>query len=48
MDLPDASIQVLLGFAFVLVLASESLRGRLFPLTWLPRRASPSGVAQAA
>ena len=27
--LPDASVQVLLGFAFVLILAMESLRGRL-------------------
>lgn len=29
LDLPDASVQVLQGFAFVLILASESLRGRL-------------------
>ena len=29
MDLPDASVLVLQGFAFVLILASEALRGRL-------------------
>jgi simple sugar transport system permease protein len=29
MGLPDASVQVLLGFAFVLILAMESLRGRI-------------------
>lgn len=38
MGLPDASVQVLLGFAFVLILASESLRGRLLPFRLLPRR----------
>lgn len=37
MGLPDASVQLLLGFAFVLILASEALRGRLFPL--MPERA---------
>jgi general nucleoside transport system permease protein len=37
MGLPDASVQVLLGFAFVLILAAEALRGRLLPLqSWLP------------
>jgi general nucleoside transport system permease protein len=30
MGLPDASVMVLLGFAFLLILASEALRGRLF------------------
>jgi ABC-type uncharacterized transport system permease subunit len=30
MDLPDASVLVLQGFAFLLILASEALRGRLF------------------
>ena len=30
MGLPDASVQVLLGFAFVIMLASESARGRWF------------------
>jgi simple sugar transport system permease protein len=29
MGLPDASVQVLMGFCFVLILASEALRGRL-------------------
>jgi simple sugar transport system permease protein len=32
LDLPDASVLVLQGFAFVLILASEALRGRLFQL----------------
>lgn len=43
MGLPDASVQVLLGFAFVLILAAEAARGRLLPLTWLrlPQRADP-------
>lgn len=30
LGLPDASVQVLLGTAFVLILAAEALRGRLF------------------
>ena len=30
MGLPDASVQVLLGFSFVLILAAEAWRGRLF------------------
>jgi len=48
MGLPDASVQVLLGFAFVLILAGEALRGRLLPLsTWLPVRA-PLPRAKAA
>jgi len=34
MDLPDASVLVLQGFAFVLILAAEALRGRLFTLGW--------------
>jgi simple sugar transport system permease protein len=29
MDVPDASVMVLEGFAFLLILASEALRGRL-------------------
>jgi simple sugar transport system permease protein len=29
MGLPDASVQVLMGFCFVFILASEALRGRL-------------------
>lgn len=32
LGLPDASVLVLQGFAFVLILAAEALRGRLFPL----------------
>jgi simple sugar transport system permease protein len=31
LGLPDASIHVLLGFAFVLILAMEAARGRLLP-----------------
>jgi general nucleoside transport system permease protein len=38
LGLPDASVQVLLGFAFVLILAAEALRGRLLPIS-LPQRA---------
>jgi len=34
LGLPDASVLVLQGFAFVLILAAESLRGRLFDLLW--------------
>ena len=30
MDVPDASVTVLQGFAFLLILASEALRGKLF------------------
>lgn len=32
MELPDASVLVLQGFAFVMILAAEALRGRLWPL----------------
>jgi simple sugar transport system permease protein len=39
LGLPDASVQVLLGFAFVLILASEALRGRLLPFSLMPQRA---------
>jgi ABC-type uncharacterized transport system permease subunit len=46
MGLPDASVQVLLGFAFVLILASEALRGRLLPFSLLPQR-SPLPTAKA-
>jgi general nucleoside transport system permease protein len=34
LDLPDASVLVLQGFAFVLILASEAFRGRL-NLLWV-------------
>ncbi|HET6788939.1 MAG TPA: ABC transporter permease, partial [Aquabacterium sp.] len=36
LDLPDASVLVLQGFAFVLILASEALRGRLGELLTRP------------
>ena len=49
MGLPDASVQVLLGFAFVLILAAEALRGRLLPLqTWLPTPAPNPPKPRAA
>jgi len=35
LDLPDASVLVLQGFAFILILASEALRGRMGE--WLAR-----------
>ena len=37
MGLPDASIQVLMGFSFVVILASEAWRGRLGALFMLRR-----------
>ncbi|MEN9313686.1 MAG: hypothetical protein RIS35_79 [Pseudomonadota bacterium] len=46
MGLPDASVQVLLGFTFVIILASEAMRGRLFDLL-APRRALPSAAPAA-
>jgi simple sugar transport system permease protein len=42
MDVPDASVMVLQGFAFLLILASEALRGRLFAA----RAPKPVVVAQ--
>ena len=47
MGLPDASVQVLLGFAFVLILATEALRGRLLPFSFLPQR-EPLPAVKAA
>jgi ABC-type uncharacterized transport system permease subunit len=47
MGLPDASVQVLLGFAFVLILAAEAWRGRLLPIT-LPPRAPMPGPLKAS
>jgi len=44
LDLPDASVLVLQGFAFVLILASEALRGRMGP--WLTQLQARQ-VAQA-
>jgi simple sugar transport system permease protein len=41
MDLPDASVLVLQGFAFLLILASEALRGKLFVARAKPAVASP-------
>jgi ABC-type uncharacterized transport system permease subunit len=38
MGVPDASILVLEGFAFLLILASEALRGRLLVPIALPAR----------
>ena len=43
MGLPDASVQVLMGFCFVLILASDALRGKL-ALQWGPA-AGPKAVA---
>lgn len=54
LDLPDASVLVLQGFAFVFVLAAEALRGRLFAARATAKRpaapqpgtaAQPQGVA---
>jgi simple sugar transport system permease protein len=48
MGLPDASVLVLQGFAFVFILAAESLRGRLFQLqmpTLVRLRLVPGRVA---
>jgi ABC-type uncharacterized transport system permease subunit len=39
MGLPDASVQVLMGFSFVIILASEAWRGRLGELFVLRRPA---------
>ena len=47
MGLPDASVQVLLGFAFVLILAAEAMRGRLLPFSFLPQRAPMPSVKPA-
>ena len=47
MDLPDASVLVLQGFAFLLILASEALRGRLFVASAVsgPVRGAVSGLS---
>lgn len=47
LDLPDASVLVLQGFAFVLILASEALRGRLGEL-WRGRSAPAPSTPPAA
>ena len=41
LELPDASVQVLQGFAFVMILASEALRGRVS--AWLRQRLAQAG-----
>jgi len=46
MGLPDASVQVLLGFSFVLILASEALRGRLFNFGLVPKRPALPAAGQ--
>jgi simple sugar transport system permease protein len=46
LGLPDASVLVLQGFAFVAILAAEALRGRLFQLH-LPRLPAPRLAAVA-
>jgi simple sugar transport system permease protein len=46
MGLPDASVQVLMGFCFVIILASEAWRGRLGEL--LVVRKAPLGAAAGA
>jgi general nucleoside transport system permease protein len=53
LGLPDASVLVLQGFAFVCILGAEALRGRLFPLlTTRPAftviKGKPAGPAQPA
>jgi simple sugar transport system permease protein len=47
MGLPDASVQVLMGFCFVFILASEALRGRLGALFTI-RRPVPAVAGAAA
>ncbi len=44
LDLPDASVLVLQGFAFVMILASEALRGKM--AEWLSERAAVSKAGQ--
>jgi simple sugar transport system permease protein len=46
LDLPDASVLVLQGFAFVLILAAEAWRGRLG--LWLTARAQQAALAEPA
>ncbi len=48
MGLPDASVQVLMGFCFVFILASEAWRGRLGELFVLRKPVSPTPVGAAA
>lgn len=46
LGLPDASVQVLLGFAFVIILAGDALRGRLPTTLRLPLRRPTLSVAR--
>ncbi|WP_370653248.1 ABC transporter permease [Lacisediminimonas sp.] len=48
LGMPDASVQVLLGFAFVIILASEALRGRLFLLKGKSSAPAPAVPAAGA
>ncbi|WP_457389369.1 ABC transporter permease [Roseateles sp. P5_E1] len=45
LDLPDASVLVLQGFAFVFILAAEALRGRLFAPRAVAKRPAPVTAA---
>ncbi|WCM93000.1 ABC transporter permease [Acidovorax sp. NCPPB 2350] len=48
LGLPDAAVQVLLGFAFVLILAAESLRGRVLRARSPQPAATPAAAGSAA
>ena len=48
MGLPDASVQVLMGFSFVFILASEAWRGRLGELFVLRKAMLPTPAGAAA
>lgn len=48
LDLPDASVLVLQGFAFVFILAAEALRGRLFAPRTAAKRPAPAAPAATA
>jgi simple sugar transport system permease protein len=45
MGLPDASVQVLMGFCFVVILASEAWRGRLGELFAIRKPPVMAGAA---
>ncbi|HEY8879231.1 MAG TPA: ABC transporter permease [Roseateles sp.] len=48
LDLPDASVLVLQGFAFIFILAAEALRGRLFASRAAARRSAEAKPAAPA
>jgi simple sugar transport system permease protein len=48
MNLPDASVLMLQGFAFVLILATEALRGTLIKPTCAAAPAPPQPAPAAA